>query len=110
MDSMSESAHEQGPPICRRCGGSLIEVRCPTGPHYAELRCSACGRHHKFLAGPWTRERAEAFRMTFGLYAGTTFGELAQTQSGREYLRWIADNRNGNAGTAARIILENLRS
>jgi len=90
---------------CTRCGGELVEVACSTGPHHAELRCLACDKHVKFLPAPWTRHRAETFRVPFGTHAGTTLAELAQSENGREYLAWMANQLEGNPGIAARIVL-----
>jgi uncharacterized protein (DUF3820 family) len=106
MDSTPHPIPEQKTSSCLRCGGELIEVTLPTGPHHAELRCSVCARHIKFLPAPWTRHRAATFRMPFGTHAGKTLAELAQTKSGREYLAWMANQLEGNPGIAARILLD----
>lgn len=92
--------------ICPRCGGELIEVKCPTGPHHAELRCPVCAKHIKFLPGPWTRQRAETFRVPYGTHEGKALAELAATERGREYLAWMANQLEGNPGIAARIVLD----
>lgn len=102
----SRARSAQEPPSCPRCGGELIEVKFPTGPHHAALRCSVCTRHIKFLPAPWTRHRAETFRVPFGTHAGRPLAELAQTESGREYLAWMANQLEGNPGIAARIVLD----
>ena len=90
------------PPPWRRADRDRI----PTGPHHAALRCSVCARHIRFLPAPWTRHRAETFRMPFGVHAGRTLAELAGTESGREYLAWMVMHLEGNPGIAARIVLE----
>jgi hypothetical protein len=100
---------EQCPLTCPRCGGELIELECSAGPHYAELRCPACDKHVKFLPAPWTRQRAESFRVPFGAYAGTSLAELAETETGRKYLAWMATHLRGNPGIAARIVLKQTR-
>jgi hypothetical protein len=47
--------------------------------------------------------------MPFGVYAGKTLAELAQSERGREYLGWIANHAHGNPGNAARIVLKQTR-
>lgn len=95
-----------GPNACRFCGSrNLFEVRCESGPHYARIGCAECGRNQGFLPKPWTPERAAAFTLPFGKFRGKTVGELAKSDDGLRYLAWLADNVEGNAARAARIIL-----
>ncbi len=61
---------------------------------------------HQVLACPWTRQRAETFRAPFGAHVGTPLAELSRTETGREYLAWMANHLQGNLGTAARIVLD----
>ena len=89
---------------CPRRGGELIEIESPRARTMP--RCSVCARHIRFLPAPWTRHRAETFRMPFGVHAGRTLAELAGTESGREYLAWMVMHLEGNPGIAARIVLE----
>jgi hypothetical protein len=46
--------------------------------------------------------------MPYGMFAGRTLGDLAGSAAGRGYLAWAAANIDGNAGTAAGIVLEAL--
>jgi len=97
------------PEVCPYCASPRIfTVRCEFGPHYARTGCSDCQRHIKFNAAPWTLERARDFRLPFGRHTGRTVGELAGTKEGRSYLAWAAENVEGNAGTAAAIVLGRL--
>lgn len=36
-------------PPCRHCGSTLFKIARGAGPHAAELKCGACGRHSKWL-------------------------------------------------------------
>lgn len=60
-------------------------------------------RRGPWLKSPWTKQRAESFTMPFGKHRGQSVGDLAQTEQGRDYLRWVAENISENAGTAAAI-------
>jgi hypothetical protein len=94
------------PEVCPYCRGSrLFEVRCLAGPHHARVGCSDCKRHVRFLPAPWTMERARAFVLPFGKFAGHSVGAMALTEQGRSYLHWAAENIEGNAGTAAAVAL-----
>jgi uncharacterized protein (DUF3820 family) len=50
-------------------------------------------------------ERARAFAMPFGKHRGRTIADVAGTAAGRGYLAWVAENVEGNAATAAGIVL-----
>ncbi len=95
------------PETCPRCGSDdLLEVRCDdTGPHYARIACRKCQRHIRFIPAPWSFARAEAFTMPFGKHRGKTLADLAKSEQGRDYLRWLAASDYGNAQKAAEIVL-----
>lgn len=94
------------PDVCPHCGSSnLFEVSCTVGPHHARLGCSDCKRHIKFLAAPWTLDRAKSFTVPFGMHKGRSVGDLARSEDGRGYLRWAARKWDGNAGIAVKIVL-----
>jgi hypothetical protein len=95
-------------PTCAGCGSTrLHEVKC-NPPHHARLDCLDCldcGRRGSFKPSPWSLDRARAFMMPFGKFKGRTIGELAKNNQGRSYLKWAAENLDGNAGMAAAIVL-----
>jgi uncharacterized protein (DUF3820 family) len=68
--------------------------------------CSDCQRHIKFNPKPWTLERASEFRLPFGKHRGRRLHDLASSQGGRDYLHWLSENVDGNAGMAAEIVLQ----
>jgi hypothetical protein len=105
MNPTPSTRTEHSPPSCPRSGGTLIEVARSSRPHHAELRCPACGKHIKYLRAPWTKQRAETFRVPLGARAGSTLAELARTQRGREYLAWMGTHLQGSPGIAARMVL-----
>jgi uncharacterized protein (DUF3820 family) len=43
--------------------------------------------------------------MPFGKHRGRTLADLAGTEAGRDYLEWLAENVEGNAATAAAVVL-----
>jgi hypothetical protein len=93
-------------PTCPHCGAANLEVQtCTAGPHHARLGCSDCCRHIRFLPAPWTIERARAFVLPYGKHRGRSVGELAEGAAGRGYLQWLAANTDGNAATAAGVVL-----
>jgi uncharacterized protein (DUF3820 family) len=76
------------------------------GPHFGNrVDCLDCGLPGAVKAS-WTIERARAFTMPYGKHKGRTVAELAETGPGRSYLRWVAENVDGNAGMAAAIVLK----
>jgi hypothetical protein len=77
-------------------------------PHWGRRDCLDCGRRGPWVKAPWSAERAANFMMPFGKHKGTTIGKLAQSESGRSYLRWAAENIKGNVGIAAKIALGQL--
>jgi hypothetical protein len=91
---------------CPRCGSTRLHLVKSGGPHFGRLDCLDCGLRGSSVAAPWTIERARAFTMPYGRHEGRTLGELAQTGEGRSYLEWVAATIKGNAGIAARIVLE----
>jgi hypothetical protein len=50
-------------------------------------------------------KRAAAFVMPFGRYRNRSVGYLAGSEAGRDYLRWLAENVEGNAAKAAAVVL-----
>ena len=50
-------------------------------------------------------DRARAFVMPYGKHKGRTVGQMAETGAGRSYLRWLAENVDGNVAMAASIVL-----
>lgn len=95
---------------CRHCGGELFQVTCERGPHFARLGCRGCGRFAGWVPKPWTIARARSFVLPFGKYRGRTLGALAATDAGRGYVQWLAANVEGNAGAAARVLLDSGRA
>jgi hypothetical protein len=91
---------------CPHCQSTELFEVASVAPHHARLGCSACKRHIRFLPAPWTRERAESFTMPFGKHRGQRLGNLAKTAVGRSYLAWLSENVDGNAQTAAALLLE----
>lgn len=91
------------PAACPGCGSTNLVAVPRSDQHHAELRCGACDRWIKFVPTPWTRERAEAFRLPYGKHKGKTVGELGRTDP--DYLRWMARECWGGPATAARIVL-----
>ena len=90
---------------CPGCGSTRLRlVRCD-GPHWGRRDCLDGGRRGPWLKSPWTCERAVDFVLPFGKNRGRTIGELARSGTGRSYLRWLAENVEGNAGIAAKIAL-----
>jgi len=93
---------------CRFCGSTRLHlVKCDP-PHDSRLDCLDCGRRGSPLPSPWNLERARSFKLPFGKHAGLKVGELADSEDGRSYLTWAAQNIEGNVGTAARIALGTL--
>jgi len=91
-----------------RCGSVNLDIQpCPDGPHFALARCRDCGRA-TWLKTPWSIERAMAFALPYGQHRGRTIGELAKSQEGRAYLRWLAGNVGGNPAIAAQIVLDHV--
>jgi hypothetical protein len=92
---------------CPHCGSrNLSRVECHGGPHHARLACGSCHRHLRFLPAPWSLQRARRFVMPYGRHRGSPIGDLADSATGRGYLRWLVENTDGNGATAARIVLE----
>jgi uncharacterized protein (DUF3820 family) len=97
---------DQQPETCHRCGSAdVFEIECTVGPHHKRLVCRRCQKTIRFLEAPWTLERAESFVMPFGKNRGRSIGDLAKSAQGQDYLRWVAENVNGNASTAAELVL-----
>jgi hypothetical protein len=91
---------------CPHCGSTnLHKFEYGIGPHHSRLGCSDCKRHIRFLPAPWTMKRAKAFVLPFGKYRGRSLGYLAGSVQGRDYLRWMAENIEGNAAKAAAVVL-----
>jgi hypothetical protein len=91
---------------CRRRGSTgVVVTRCATGPHSARVRRLECGRT-RFAKTPWSIDRARNFTMPWGKYRGHRLADLAATEEGRGYLRWLAADVEGNASTAARVLLD----
>lgn len=82
-----------GPEACRHCGSTeLGEVLCdPPSPHYSRVICRACSRTLGWGSVPLTPERAAAFVMPFGRFAGSTLARIGASTRGRSYLRWLLD-------------------
>lgn len=102
----SVTADDDTPAPCRHCGSlNVVITRCETGPHFARVRCPECGRT-EFAKSPWSLDRARAFVMPYGHYRGRKLADLTGTDEGLGYLRWLADEVEGNVSTAARILLD----
>jgi uncharacterized protein (DUF3820 family) len=96
------------PTVCHRCGSTnVVATRCASGPHFARVRCLECGRT-VFAKTPWSIERARAFTMPWGKYRDRQLADLTETEEGLGYLRWLAANIEGNASTAAGILLDSV--
>src|SRR5581483_7317896 len=95
------------PPRCPRCESATVAITRPPGPHSALARCGDCG-HAWWLPAPWTVGRALAFRLPFGQHKGRTVAQVAESEAGRDYLRWMSRNVRGNAGIAARLALDSV--
>jgi uncharacterized protein (DUF3820 family) len=95
------------PEICPRCGsGDFTTISCVSGPHRLETLCARCARHISWVPVPMIEERARRFTMPFGRYQGKTLDELAKRDPG--YVRWVARNVDGPAGTAAQCLVRAL--
>jgi uncharacterized protein (DUF3820 family) len=75
--------------------------------------CPHCGKPIKLALSqgfgqPWDLERARRFTLPFGKFKGRSLAELAETSEGMDYLRWAAENMDGNAGIACRLVLEDV--
>jgi hypothetical protein len=92
---------------CPHCGGTQVEItRCSSdSPHYARVSCFDC-RRVWWGKTPWDATRAWNFTLPFGKHRGSTVGDLAESPSGRGYLKWLAENTEGNAAKAAGIVLQ----
>lgn len=92
---------------CTRCGGTdLYVVECGVGPHHSRTYCRPCQIPLWYNPAPWTLERARAFVMPIGQFKGFDLATLASNPRGLSYLRWGAENLKGNAGKAAKIVVE----
>jgi hypothetical protein len=92
--------------LCSKCGSSIVEVEA-LPPHYAKRECIGVDHHfHGWVSKPWTLERAQLFLMPFGKHTGLTVAEILAAD--RSYLEWMARTLAGNAGKAARTILEGM--
>jgi uncharacterized protein (DUF3820 family) len=90
---------------CRRCSSTeKIVTRYTSGPHYARAKCLNCGKV-VFVKKPWTLEQAMGFSMPWGKHQGRKLAELADDPAGRDYLRWLAREVDGNVGIAAGMVL-----
>jgi hypothetical protein len=71
--------------------------------------CLGCGRKGQWIKKPWSRERALRFTMPFGKFKRKAVSELLRTETGTDYLRWVAENLDaGNTKTAAMVALGRL--
>ena len=70
-------------------------------------RCLEC-RRVWLTKAPWSYERAKNFCMPYGKHEGRRLSDLAETDGGLGYLRWLAANVKGNVGIAARIMLDDV--
>jgi uncharacterized protein (DUF3820 family) len=91
---------------CPKCGSSDVATkRLPNGQDRA--RCLEC-RRVWLTKAPWSYERAKNFCMPYGKHEGRRLSDLAETDGGLGYLRWLAANVKGNVGIAARIMLDDV--
>ncbi len=76
---------------CTYCQGRLEVVREGTPPpHWGRLVCSSCQRGAGYAPTPM--EEAHSYTMPFGKYPGQTLRQIAETDRGRCYLEWAAQN------------------
>ena len=90
---------------CQGCGSTRLHFVRHDPPFFGRFDCLSCGRHGPWLPAPWSLERTRAFTLPFGKFKGWSMGQLEASKDGRNYLRWASENLEGNAGTAARIVL-----
>jgi hypothetical protein len=109
----ARSAHRPEPGEYRGCpnpkchGVDLTTVKTQTrAGERLKVVCADCGRFVRFVPLPWTLERARRFILPYGKYRGRSVGDLTASVIGRDYLRWLAANTDGNVAKAAGIALE----
>jgi hypothetical protein len=103
---MNYASNSPGSQHCPRCQGTyFIDKHDPTEPHAGKRVCADCGRFITWLPKPWSKERAAAFELRHGSYAGWRLGALARHPHGLQHLRHLARYGYGNVHKAARIVL-----
>lgn len=88
---------------CRRCGSAETELM--TGARFGMVRCRSCRRRFMAPPRPLTVDEAGALVLTRGIAAGRSIADVAQTESGRKYLAWVAKHHTRRVAEAARVYL-----
>jgi hypothetical protein len=89
------------------CESTKLNIaRCLSdGPHHSKLETLRCHRFMRHLPATWSLDRAARFVVPFGKHKVKPIGDLWQSQDGRLYLTWAADNWDNDCGEACRVAL-----
>ena len=83
----SEPLRKSLPTICRYCKSQRLVPGPAEGKPFDELRCLDCGRHVRWIGRDIPFDKAVAFVLPFGKYAGRRLGSVPEY-----YLRWLTKN------------------
>jgi uncharacterized protein (DUF3820 family) len=80
---LNASNKQSFPRICPRCKSGRLEIS-PAEADYAELACSVCGRHIRWLGRALAMDRAQGYTLRCGRFRGRSLGEVPA-----RYLLWL---------------------
>jgi uncharacterized protein (DUF3820 family) len=80
---INESTKQSLPRICTRCKSGRLEIS-PAEADYAELACSVCGRHIRWLGRALAVDWAQGYTLRCGRFRGRSLGEVPA-----RYLLWL---------------------